>query len=191
MLSKSLVFVGLLLAVQGSWVKLPLGVNLEWEFPAEGTVLYTLHVPTETLKTFGYVGIGISEIVQDRDVMIDSDWAVVWTAESAALDYFDSGNGEILGIDTVFGGTDDLVGFEVHNEDKGNVYQWKKAINTGDKYDVSLTIHGDYNLIYAFGQIVNGQIQEHDGDYIGTMVINLSEEFTNDPETTAFISLIN
>jgi len=99
-------------------------------------------------KTGGYVSVA----VQPGSRMKDADMVLgfVKDGETTVYDLFSTGDFGPHPPDTNLGGTDDILEFAGKEEGGFTTIEFKRAMDTGDKYDKPL-VRGANKIIWAYG----------------------------------------
>ena len=99
-------------------------------------------------KTTGWVALGI----QPGSAMKNADMVMGLVKEGVAevRDHFSTGTYGPHKEDTALGGTDDIIEFSGKEEDGFTIVEFKRKLNTGDKYDIPLS-KGENKIIWAYG----------------------------------------
>jgi len=100
------------------------------------------------VKTTGWVAVGIQpgSLMKNADMVLGS----VEDGEAAVYDHFSTGNFGPHLPDTELGGTDDILEFGGEEAAAYTTIEFKRALNTGDKYDHPL-LKGVNKIIWSYG----------------------------------------
>jgi len=100
------------------------------------------------VKTTGWVAVGIQpgSLMKDADMVLGS----VEDGEDAVSDQFSTGDFGPHKADTELGGTDDILEFGGKEAGGYTIIEFKRALNTGDKYDHPLS-KGANKIIWSYG----------------------------------------
>lgn len=99
-------------------------------------------------KTTGWVAVGIEPSSRMKDA--DMIFGFVKDGRATVSDQFSTGTYGPHSADTVLGGTDDILEFGGKEEGGYTIIEFKRALNTGDKYDNKLT-KGAIKIIWSYG----------------------------------------
>jgi len=99
-------------------------------------------------KTTGWVAVGIEPSFKMKDA--DMVFGFVKDGETTISDAFSTGAYGPHAPDTELGGTDDILEFGGKEEGGFTIIEFKRALNTGDKYDKELS-NGANRIIWAYG----------------------------------------
>jgi len=98
-------------------------------------------------KTSGWVSMAIQpgSKMKDADVVI----GFIEDGEATLYDFFSTGNYGPHSPDTQLGGTDNIIEFGGKEEGGFTIMEFKRALNTGDNYDIPLA-SGVNKIIWAY-----------------------------------------
>ncbi len=119
------------------------------------------------VKTTGWVAVGIQPVMENQ--MLDADIVFSYnTADTVMVsDQFGINYSHLP--DTELGGTDDILEFGGKEEDGFTVIEFKRAMITGDKYDIPL-VEGVQTIIWAYG--LHDNMEKHIA--VGFIEINIT-----------------
>ncbi len=98
--------------------------------------------------TTGFVSVGIQPGSRMKDA--DMVFGFVQDGEATVLDLFSTGDFGPHSPDTELGGTNDILEFGGSEDDGSTTIEFKRALNTGDTYDLALA-KGTNKIIWAYG----------------------------------------
>ena len=99
-------------------------------------------------KTTGFVAVGIQSGSRMKDA--DMIFGFVKDGETTILDMFSTGDFGPHPPDMELGGTGDITEYGGSEEDGVTTIEFKRALDTGDKYDTPLS-QGTNKIIWSFG----------------------------------------
>jgi len=101
-------------------------------------------------KTTGWIAVGIQpgSRMKNADMVL----GLVKDGEATIYDLFSIGDYGPHPPDTELGGTDDILEFGGKEEDGYTIIEFKRALNTGDDYDLQLS-KGVNKIIWSYGTI--------------------------------------
>lgn len=99
-------------------------------------------------KTTGFVAVGIQPGSRMKDA--DMIFGFVKDGETTILDMFSTGDFGPHPPDMELGGTSDITEYGGSEEDGVTTIEFKRALDTGDKYDTPLS-QGTNKIIWSFG----------------------------------------
>lgn|GEM_PF-693127 len=99
-------------------------------------------------ETTGWVALGIQpgSMMKDADIIL----GFVKNGKAEVADHFSTGIYGPHSLDTEFGGTDDIIEFGGQEMGGYTTIEFKRLLNTGDKYDMQLS-NGVNKIIWSYG----------------------------------------
>ncbi|OMJ82536.1 hypothetical protein SteCoe_16768 [Stentor coeruleus] len=135
------------LALSGR-VCLPKSWILEWSFPDDSHIDFSLTLDSQTLSSYDWVGIGFKYIT-DGDGMDKADINNFFLT-SIPVDSYALISAQPC-LDTYFGGTEDIL--NAVYDSTTLVYTWTREIDSGDIYDKVYTEGCSMKLLWACGMV--------------------------------------
>jgi hypothetical protein len=115
------------------------------------------------VKTTGWVAIGMGNGMNNSDLIL----CAVRDGRASVTDQF--GQGFSHREDTALGGSADITVFAGSEKDGVTTFEFRRALNTGDKYDVAL-IKGTNFIVWSYG-MVDDLASQHTARGRGEIVI--------------------
>ncbi|CAG9334350.1 unnamed protein product [Blepharisma stoltei] len=164
---------------------LPYGLMLKYFFHDTDTVTMELWIPRKYENIFDWAGIAIQDAADSQETF-RCDYYIAVMDGGVFTDRFSTTNGLPL-IDEDLGGTNDINSSRRY-EQNYLVQSLTRKFNTGDEYDVQLEWKKPYELKWALGPIIDGNIGQHSLRYMGFEYFLMADEYfdKNDDERRRF-----
>ena len=155
---------------------------LRWSFPSDNEVTFEYWIPVADFDFYGWAGLAIQDPRDARDhFKCDYYIAILHDVEEPQLtDRYAEVNG-LAPLDTEQGGTDDVVSWSEINEDFLVIYMTRPLVND-DAFDIDIPKGKPILIKWALGQLMEGEIQQHDLRDMGFEYLVLSEEYMDNNE---------
>lgn len=155
-------------------------MRLNWTFTDDSTVEFTFKFNAKEAADYGWWGFGLKEDDQGFD-MSGSDLFIIRKDGGTLEDYYASDN-ELPPLDTSASGTNNL-SLISHSEDtEYYTTVFSRKLSTGDPNDIVLRKGARYIVLYAYGEVLEGVLQEEDSDHNGGERLVLQEDYDDDDE---------
>ena len=148
---------------------LPKGWTLEWEYPDDKNVQFSLTLNEETLDDYDWVGIGF-KYQDDQDAMIGADINNFILEDDGPTDRYATING-LPSLDVEIGGEDNIIDPSYSEP----TYVWTRPIDSQDEYDKVYAPESPMRVLWACGQVMGVVQCKHDDDDRDTMDITLDD----------------
>ena len=158
----------------------PYDLKLEWEFPDQETVDFFLHVPKVVVDTFGWCGVGFKLGDEEDLTMAHSDLFTL-RIQSNLLD-------DRIGLGNITPPHDYKKGCENNLELDDNysmdgdtrIYKFSRKLDTEDECDIPLKQGDAFIMMWAVGQLYQGDCIAHTHYNRGREFGWLTEDYVDD-----------
>ena len=113
--------------------------------------------------------------------MSGADLFIIRKDTSTLEDYYASDN-ELPPLDTSANGINNLSLLSHTDDDENFITVFTRKLNTGDPNDIVLRTGARYIVLYAYGEVLNGELQEEDSDDNGGERLVLQEDYDDEEE---------
>jgi hypothetical protein len=153
------------------------GGNLEVSWKNDDQYLYM----ALNGSTNGWMSIGFepSEWMKDADIIL----AAVENGKAVVMDEYSTGNYGPHVKDTDLGGTNDILAFGGKEENGVTVVEFKRKLNTGDRFDKAFRTGQEISMIWAMADSKDGQIKHNAAK--GEAILGLQADAQKPPSSGA------